>query len=97
MTPQFHPIEDPLPRETLRERLVASSLLAGDELDRSLKWLDAQASELGRSCALQALASEGWLTAFQAMAVIDAWGISGNSRIHVTGASLRSVSGRSSN
>lgn len=71
MTPQYHTIEDPLPRETLRERLDASSLLAGEELERSLKWLDTQESELRRSFAVQALASEGWLTAFQAMAVFD--------------------------
>ncbi len=59
MTPQFHTIDDPLPRETLRERLDASSLLKGEELEQSLKWLDTQASELGRSFVIQALATEG--------------------------------------
>ncbi len=71
MTPQYHTIDDPLPRETLRERLDASSLLKGEELEQSLKWLDTQASELGRSFVVQALATEGWLTPFQAMAVYD--------------------------
>ncbi|MBC7820816.1 MAG: protein kinase [Planctomycetaceae bacterium] len=71
MTPQYHTIDDPLPRETLRDRLDASSLLKGEELEQSLKWLDTQEGELRRSFAVQALASEGWLTAFQAMAVFD--------------------------
>ena len=71
MTLQSHTIDDPLPRETLRERLDASSLLKGEELEQSLKWLDSQASELGRSFVVQALATEGWLTPFQAMAVYD--------------------------
>jgi serine/threonine protein kinase len=71
MTPQVHTIEDPLPRAKLRERLEASALLTGDELQQSLTWLDAQSSQLGRSWVVQALASEGWLTPFQAMAVFD--------------------------
>ncbi len=71
MTPRYHTIDDPLPRETLRERLDASSLLKGEELDQSMKWLDTQASDLGRSFVVQALATEGWLTTFQAMAVYD--------------------------
>ncbi|MFM9966191.1 MAG: serine/threonine-protein kinase [Planctomycetaceae bacterium] len=71
MNTQFHTIEDPLPRETLRERLDASALLAGEVREQSLKWLNAQASELGRSCAVEALSAEGWLTAFQAEAVFD--------------------------
>jgi serine/threonine protein kinase/AmiR/NasT family two-component response regulator len=71
MAPQSHTIDDSLPRETLRMRLDASSLLEGDELRQALKWLDAQANEVCRSFAVQALTSEGWLTPYQAQAVYD--------------------------
>lgn len=60
-----------LPRETLRERLEASSLLMDEDLAQSLKWLDAQRSKFDASWAAQSLATQGWLTPFQARAVCD--------------------------
>ncbi len=58
-------------RETLRERLKASSLLTEEELAESLKWIDAQSSKFDASWAAQSLAAQGWLTPFQARAVCD--------------------------
>lgn len=60
-----------LSRETLRERLEASSLLAGEELACSLKWLDEQPNEFDASWAANSLADQGWLTLFQARAICD--------------------------
>ena len=60
-----------LPRETLRERLVASSLLIEVDLAQSLQWLDAQLTRFDGSWAAQSLATQGWLTPFQARAVCD--------------------------
>ena len=62
---------DQLPRKALHERLAASSLLAGEELVRTLKWLDAQSSHLECSVAVQSLVTLGNLSAFQANAVCE--------------------------
>ena len=62
---------DLLLRKTLRERLEASSLLMEEELAQSLKWIDAQSSKFDASWAAQSLATQGWLTPFQARAVCD--------------------------
>ena len=57
-----------LPRATLPKRLVASSLLGGTELERSLKWRDAQPSDVDRTFAVSSLVKHGSLTPFQATA-----------------------------
>lgn len=58
-------------REALRERLKASSLLTEEELDQTLKWIDAQDSKLDGAWAAQSLAAQGRLTPFQARAVCN--------------------------
>ncbi|TXT27312.1 MAG: serine/threonine protein kinase [Planctomycetota bacterium] len=60
-----------LTRETLRERLEASSLLASDELVRASKWLDGQPSEFDSFWAAKSLATQGWLTPFQARVLCE--------------------------
>lgn len=42
-----------------------------EELAQSLKWIDAQSSKFDVSWAAQSLATQGWLTPFQARAVCD--------------------------
>ncbi len=42
-----------------------------EELAQSLKWIDAQSSKFDGSWAAQSLATQGWLTPFQARAVCD--------------------------
>lgn len=60
-----------LARETLCERLKASSLLASDELVQALKWLEAQASELDPLWAAKSLATQCRLTPFQTRMICD--------------------------